>query len=308
MSLRQTIGWVLLALLFCASADARLLLITSQDNQLYQEFGQGLSGGLGKGAAQQLDIRGAAEIATLELAPYNVIIVAGVDAAKALAARPAVARPVFYTMLPLSSYQWLADNGMLLATHKLLHIDQPPSRYLQLARAAIPEMKAIGYLYGETSAVYVDEVRRAADAARLGFVAADVAGSGKLANLLRDSFIKSDAMLLLPDPYLYNRRTVQEVLLASFRYKRPLVVYSESFVKAGAMVALFSTPEQLGRQTAELLACLGLPCYSAAPQRSYPKYFSVIVNEAVARQMGVESRSAEELQRYLEAVESEKSR
>jgi ABC-type uncharacterized transport system substrate-binding protein len=302
MVLMRAVVWAVLALLFSATVHARLLLITSQDAPLYQEFQQGLSGGLAKG--QELDIRQAGEVAALEFSPYSAIVVAGVEAAKALAQRGDVARPVFYTMLPLSSYQWLDDRNMLAAQHKVLYIDQPPQRYLQFARAAMPDMDAIGYLHGDTSKDSADGLRQAAEVVKLGFVAANVASGGKLSNLLKELFSRSDAVLLLPDPALYNRRAVQEVLLTSFRYKRPLIAYSESFVKAGAMLALFSTPAQIGRQTAELLGCMGQPCYSGVPQRSYPKYFSVMVNEAVARQLGVESKSAEELQRHLESAEA----
>lgn len=309
MLLTRTIWWVVIGLLFCANAQARLLLITSQNTALYQEFQQGLSFALAKGQPQEVDVRQAGEVATVtDFAAYSAIVVAGVEAARALSERGAVNRPVLYTMLPFSSYQWLGDNRMLAGQHKVLYIDQPPQRYIQLIHAAMPDMRTIGYLYGDTSVVYADEIRKVAEALKLEFIGADVSTDAKLTDLLRDSFASSDVVLLLPDPYLYNRRAVQEVLLASFRYKRPLVVYSESFLKAGAMVALFSTPEQIGRQTAELLGCVGQPCYNAIPQRSHPKYFSVLVNESVARQLGVEIKSAGELQKYLELVEASRLR
>lgn len=294
----------ILVLLFSATAHARLLLITSQDSPIYQEFQRGVLATLAKGGVDEMDIRSADDIALLDLTPYSAIIIAGIDAAKALAGRDLLNKSLIYTMLPLSSYEWLHDNGMLMPQHKLLYIDQPPSRYVQLVRAAMPEAAAIGYLYGETSVAYSDEIKKIVDVAKLHLIQADLVTSDKLSNLLKNVFADSDAVLLLPDPFFYNRRVVQEVLLASFRHKRPLVVYSESFLKAGAMLALFSTPEQIGRQTAEMFNCLGRPCYSAIAQRSAPKYFSVMVNEVVARQMGIKSRSAEELQRYLESVET----
>jgi len=296
--------WVVIGLLLCANAHARMLLITSQETALYREFQHGLNLVLSKGQPNVVDVRQAWEIAAVsDLTAYSAIVVAGVEAAKALSEHGVVSRPVLYTMLPFSSYEWLEENRMLANQHKVLFIDQPPQRYVQLAQAAMPEMRTIGYLYGDISGVYADEIKRAADDAGIGFVGVDVSSDVKFSNLLKDGFASSDAVLLLPDPYLFNRRVVQEVLLASFRYKRPLVVYSESFLKAGAMVALFSTPEQIGRQTGELLGCVGLPCYNVIPQRSYPKYFSVIVNEFVARQLGVEIKSAGELLKYLESVE-----
>ena len=309
MLLMKRYWWVVIGLLLCANVHARLLVITSQESVLYSEFQQGLNLVLSRGQHDVVDVRPAQEIAAVtDLAAYSVIVVAGVEAAKALSERGPVNRPVFYTMLPFSSYEWLEENKMLARQHKVLYIDQPPQRYVELAQAAMPEVRTIGYLYGDASAVFTSEIRKAVDEAGVEFVGVDVSANEKFSDLLKDGFTSSDVILLLPDPYLYNRRAVQEVLLASFRYKRPLVVYSESFLKAGAMVALLSTPEQIGRQTGELLGCVGQPCYNAIPQRSYPKYFSVMVNEFVARQLGIDVKSAGELQKYLESAENSRPR
>lgn len=297
-----------LALLFSANVDARLLLIVSQESPVYQEFQQGMLGRLNSVAAEALDLRTADDVDGLDFSPYSAIVVAGVDAAKVVAARNFLDKPVLYTMLPLSSYQWLDAHGMLSPQHKLLYIDQPVGRYLQLVRAAMPDITTIAYLYGETSAFYIDELKKTVDATKLQMIFGDMMGSDKLSSLLKSISADSDVMLLLPDPFFYNRRVVQEVLLASFRNKHPLVVYSESFLKAGAMLALFSTPGQIGRQTAEIVNCLGRPCYGTVMQRSAPKYFSVMVNDVVARQMGMSSKSAEELQQELESIGTSRPR
>ena len=65
-----------------------------------------------------------------------------------------------------------------------------------------------------------------------------------------------------------------------------MVGFSEGLVKAGALLGLFSTASQQGRQGAEIAARFlagdgGLP----APQ--YPKYFTVRANYSVARSLGL---------------------
>ena len=308
MRLMRLILPTLLALLFSANVDARLLLIVSQESPVYQEFQQSMLETLNSAVAEELDFRLASDVAGLDFSSYSAVVVAGFEAAKVVAAHNFPDKPLLYTMLPLSSYQWLDANSMLSPQHKLLYIDQPVSRYLQLLRAAMPDITTVGYLYGETSAFYIEDIKKIVDVTKYQIVFGGLMGNNKLSNLLKNMFSDSDAMLLLPDPFFYNRRVVQEILLASFRYKRPLVAYSESFLKAGAMLALFSTPGQIGRQTAEIINCLGKRCYGAVMQRSAPKYFSVMVNDVVARQMGMSSKSAEELQKELEFVGTLKSR
>ena len=81
--------------------------------------------------------------------------------------------------------------------------------------------------------------------------------------------------------------TAYGVLLTSYRAKIPVVGFSEGLVKAGALLALYSSGRQQGKQGAEIANRIlagdgGLP----APQ--YPTYFTVRVNSSVARSLGIQ--------------------
>lgn len=82
-----------------------------------------------------------------------------------------------------------------------------------------------------------------------------------------------------------------------------MIAYSESYVKAGALLALFSSPQQIGRQTAELVNCFVVACDDLAIKEHHPKYFSVRVNKVVARQFGITTPTADEIETQLEALE-----
>ncbi|MFC1748474.1 ABC transporter substrate-binding protein [Pseudomonadota bacterium] len=303
MSFVRTIGLLLVGLMISTNAHARLLLIASQESELYQEFISGFSERLGAGS-DDIDIKYSEDLNGLD--GYETIIVAGVDAAKNLSKRDVGKAAVIYTMMPLSSYQWLVENDQLSApdSHKVLYIDQPPHRYISLAKETFPHLKSLGYLYGDISILYVDELRRVLEERSMELVAGHVSPKMKLPRDLKGTFMQSDALLLMPDPYLYNRRSVQGVLLASFRYKRPLISYSESFVKAGALMGLFSKPRDIGLDTAELVLCLRAKCPKMVGKHFYPTYFSIVVNNAVARQLGIKVKSSEELRKHLETIEN----
>ncbi len=308
MSFLKTIGLLLIGLVLSANAHARLLLIASQDTSLYQAFTAGFNDHYGNASGGDVDIQYSAWIKSQsgKLNGYQTIIVAGVDAAKALVGRDIGSATVIYTMMPLSSYRWLRDNKQLSGadTHKVLYIDQPVSRFVSLAKKVFPDIQSLGFLYGDVSAIYIDALNAELSARQVSLVDGHLQPKMKLPRDLKKVFLKSEALLLLPDPYLYNRRSVQGVLLASFRYKRPLIAYSESFVKAGALLGLFSTPHDIGVDTAALVLCRDGKCRKPASRYFYPKHFSVLVNSAVARQLGIKVNSSEELQKYLEAVEN----
>jgi hypothetical protein len=69
-------------------------------------------------------------------------------------------------------------------------------------------------------------------------------------------------------------------------------------VSAGALLAVFSTPAQIGRQLGEELVALAEESGPLPPPR-HPRYFSVEVNARVARSLGLTVPSAAVLERRL---------
>jgi ABC-type uncharacterized transport system substrate-binding protein len=73
--------------------------------------------------------------------------------------------------------------------------------------------------------------------------------------------------------------------LTTYRARIPLVAFSPAYVKAGAVLAVYSTPAQVARRAVEMLrqwqSGRGLP----SPQN--PREFEVVVNERVAASLGL---------------------
>jgi len=96
----------------------------------------------------------------------------------------------------------------------------------------------------------------------------------------------SDLLLMLPDPLVANADTVYGLLLTTYRAQLPVVGFSEGLLNAGALLSLYSTAHQQGRQGAEIAReVLAHP--GALPEPQYPKYFTVRVNGSVARSLGL---------------------
>jgi putative ABC transport system substrate-binding protein len=91
-------------------------------------------------------------------------------------------------------------------------------------------------------------------------------------------------LLAIPDTAIYNGGSIQNVLLASYRQRVPLIGFSPAYVRAGAMLALYSTPTQIGSQTARTARALLADAPVQALQS--PVEFVVNVNVNVARSLG----------------------
>jgi ABC-type uncharacterized transport system substrate-binding protein len=102
---------------------------------------------------------------------------------------------------------------------------------------------------------------------------------------LKQALSEAEVVLALPDPLIYNSASLQNILLTTYRARIPLVAFSPAYVKAGAVLAVYSTPAQVTRRAVEMLrqwqSGRGLP----SPQK--PREFEVVVNERVAASLGL---------------------
>jgi ABC-type uncharacterized transport system substrate-binding protein len=100
-------------------------------------------------------------------------------------------------------------------------------------------------------------------------------------------------LLAMPDSLAHNRNTVQPLLLTTYRAGIPVVAYSESYQQAGAVLALYSTVPQVVAQVVDSLQQIREG--KALPNHQSPRYFTVGVNSAVARSLGLALPTADEI-------------
>jgi ABC-type uncharacterized transport system substrate-binding protein len=114
--------------------------------------------------------------------------------------------------------------------------------------------------------------------------------------LVRDASV----LLALQDPVAHTAGTVPPLLLITYRAGVPVIGYSEAYLRAGAAAVLYSTPDQIAQQVVEIVGVFrqgkGLP----SPQ--YAKYFSVGVNQSVARSLGLSLPPPAELEARLRSM------
>jgi len=113
----------------------------------------------------------------------------------------------------------------------------------------------------------------------------------------------SDVLLAVPDRTIYSSSNIRNILLTSFHHNVPLVGLSQAYVNAGALCAIFSTPEQLAEQTGAAVIAFAQSRHLPEPQ--YPDDFTVAVNPQVARSMGIELPPAETIRERMDRTKEE---
>jgi ABC-type uncharacterized transport system substrate-binding protein len=151
---------------------------------------------------------------------------------------------------------------------------------------ALPKARHIGVLWGPDSQLQASALKAQLQAKGLDLIEASIDRNELFFQGLRRVLEDADVLLALPDPLVYNSHSIQNILLTSFRAKVPMVAFSPAYVRAGALLALYVTPTQVGLQTATIAR--GVLQGKALPATPlYSQDFSVSVNEHVARSLGL---------------------
>jgi putative tryptophan/tyrosine transport system substrate-binding protein len=180
-------------------------------------------------------------------------------------------------------------------------LDQPPERWANLIQLAFPIRQQVGLLVGPGGLRQVQILEQNWKARGLGVALETAAASDDVIPALERLLPRINLLLALPDPVTHNRNTVQPLLLTTYRAGIPVLAYSEAYQQAGAVLALYSTVPQVLAQVTEVLRQIEDGKTPANIQS--PRYFTIGVNTAVARSLGLNLPTANDLQDRLRALD-----
>lgn len=276
----------LLLCVFSALADPlRVTVVLSEEGGAYQAFTGALRSKLPNGdfvlTTQRVD-----ETPNVP----DLYIAVGMKAASKLASS---AVPTLSVLVPKAGYDRLPrPDPQHASPHSAIYLDQPLERQVALLLAALPDTRQVGVLYS-ASPPELQHVRRLFADRHVNLHDRAVDGSHPLNDSLDSLLNESEVLFALADADIYNAGTIRNILLTTYRKKIPLVGISQAFVKAGALCAVFTTPEQFAEQTA--IATQKFAESDKLPPAQYPSGFEVLVNTQVARSLELRIKDADQL-------------
>jgi ABC-type uncharacterized transport system substrate-binding protein len=180
-------------------------------------------------------------------------------------------------------------------------LDQPVDRWISLLQVAFPGHNQVGMLLGPASLRSARGLERRFQERRLSLATESIASAEEVVPALERLLPRMSVLLAMPDALVHNRNTVQPLLLTTYRAGIPVVAYSESYQQAGAVLALYSTPAQIAYQIVESVQQF---LDGRAPSfLQPPRYYTVGVNGAVARSLGLQLAPGSDLQEQLRGLD-----
>lgn len=285
--LRPLLTFALLLLLVPAVWAGQVALILTDNNSPYQEFASSLQNNLKSGWKLAYTDK---VLRSPESNPVDLIVTVGSTALRStLASNPKT--PILATLLPEYSYQSILAETRSPPPISAIYLDQPAARLTRLIRLLLPDARRVGILIGEQSRQQLPAFRSALAQQKLQLFSEQVDGEAQILPALEGLLANSEVLLALPDALVYSRNSIRPVLITALRYRRPVIGFSSAIAKAGALVALYSTPAQIGRQAGTLLSTYG----ARLPPPRGPAEYSLNINKSVAEAFGLRLPEESEL-------------
>ena len=177
-----------------------------------------------------------------------------------------------------------------------LFLDQPVSHYLALGLSLVPDAQRVGILVGPAGKEHSDAIKAAARDYGLEPILAFIDEKSNPVKVIEPAMAAGDFFVVLPDHLSINRAAAKWVLQLSFRHRKPVIAYSRKYAQAGALAAVYRTPEDI---SAELVDVLDRYLRSGELAAQPNNHFSVETNATVARSLGI---SLADKKRYREDI------
>lgn len=270
-----------------------LALILSESGGAYGEFASTLEETLG-GSSWNIVSTTLADAPPAGSTPSDLVVAVGSEALRKALSRTD-SPPIVATLIPRQSYERIVSEYRRPSRITAIYLDQPPARQAAFFRQLFPDQKRFGLLSSPETRSQLGPYRQAFSNAGLVLDVEDADTDKALLPALNAVLDRSAALFALPDNTIYRRNNIKAILITAFRHQRPIIGYSAAFVTAGALAALHTTPQQLARQTADLIISNG----TNLPPPSGPHLFAVAINPNVAQALGLKIPDEAAIRRAL---------
>jgi len=282
---------------------ARSLLVVSDNTNgthrtIVDTLRKALDGDAGDGVwarIEPLDVRQVRDGIPGGLSPELIVTIGAKAAADVNGHADGV--PVLNVFLPQAAYRQIHDAGSQPGAAIVL--DQPLRRQLAVARVLLPHAQTAGMLRGSEAPGGGAAVTPDDGAFGLALNVTRIDQDDDPAGAIQQVLDGNDVVIATFDPQAYTPATAKWLLYLAFQQQRPIVGFSYALLKAGAVAAVFSTPEQIADHAADLVG-EWLRTGLLPSGTNHPRYYHIGLNAPVARRLGIAAPHESDLEREVQ--------
>lgn len=215
----------------------------------------------------------------------TIYIAVGPSALHALLAENTQGR-IFAVFVSSRAYKTMVDESPAKHRDRVTAIfaDPNPADQLRLVSLLYQRRVQVAVIVSDETSYLIPELTSAADKTGIDLSVHRFSAGDNL-NRLLSRIDHASAVLAIPDSEIYNKDTIRNILITTYRSDQPLIGFSTSMVRAGALATTYSDIDDIVAQLAETID--QLDASGRVPDPQFPKYFNTVVNDNVARSLGI---------------------
>jgi putative ABC transport system substrate-binding protein len=284
----------LLALLpLPAAAGKKVAVVLSSDSGPYSEAADGFKSRLAR-LGESADIKtwtlsggnASSVFNSINAGGYDLVCAVGTTAASEARDR-ANAPTVFLLVVDPVGHGIVKDLRRPGGQITGVSLDIPIGDQLDALRDVAPGVKRVGMVCGPTSIAAARSADSYARSRGMQLVIESVTSEKAARGAFRKLQGGIDALLALPDPMVYSSASSEAVIMFALEQRIPFMGYSTNYVKAGALMCLYTDYRDLGEQGAEMARSILRGASPASIPVESPRSPRLAINYKVADSIGL---------------------
>jgi len=168
-------------------------------------------------------------------------------------------------------------------------IHVPYDKQIEIFSRILPETKTIGLVYHPDHTGHLEKrAKIAARRAGIDIISEPIYQSKDGPTKIENLKDRVDAFWMLPDISVITPDTVSFLLVTSFKYEKPILSFSEKYVKMGALAAVTMDPFDIGLQAGEMAEGILKFDGKKGSQRADARKAVLSINNKIAEKFGIE--------------------
>ena len=186
----------------------------------------------------------------------------------------------------------------------ILYMTQTYCRQVHFIRQLNRQWKIISILNSMEKPIDSSQIQQCADEHDIKIYIVSTTDKDNLTDKIKHALHHSDVLLALPDSNIYNSKTVKNILLTSYRYRKPVIAFSKNFVNAGALAAIYSDTENIAMSASKLIEQYLYTTTSIEPI-NHPDAFDISINRQVFRALDIPIPDIDTIKMTLQQKETD---
>ena len=211
-----------------------------------------------------------------------------------------------------SLYEYDSDAFVLRINHRMipgtkytsaqsdLITAQPECRHIQLIKSLNPDWSTVAVLSSIGSLDITVELRKCTERQNLSLNVYTITKQSDLLETLETAIEHNRVLLAIADPFIYNSKTLKNILLTTYRHRMPVIGYSDSFVQAGAVAAIYTSPESIADKASDIIFGFFNNNWQFNKKIYSTDGFSISMNTQVATSLEITLPSEESIRESME--------